>query len=223
MNRHSRQWAGFTLIELLVVIVIISILASLLLPALGRAKGTAHGSACLNNLKQWGLATQLYAADHEDFLPPEGFANPTDSHTNNGWYVQLAREMSIPRYHDMDWRTNPGADPGRTVWLCPSNRRRSNGNNLFHYSLNENVDGSGSTDQPTHIATIRRPSSLVYLFDSKNLPAIGRWSFVHTNLHRGGAQFLFVDGHAARFRGVEYWDFSNNRALTNNPALAWFP
>jgi prepilin-type N-terminal cleavage/methylation domain-containing protein len=66
--RSSKQ-RGFTLIELLVVIAIIGILASLLLPTLGQAKRSARATACLSNLRQIGLALQLYLQENEDRLP----------------------------------------------------------------------------------------------------------------------------------------------------------
>jgi prepilin-type N-terminal cleavage/methylation domain-containing protein len=219
---RPREGGGaFTLIELLVVIAVITILAGLLLPVLGKAKARAQSSVCLNNLRQWGLATHLYITDNDDFLPGEGA--PNGMSTNTGWYVTLPLQIGLKPYHQMPWRTNPAVRLGRSTWICPANTNRSNGNNLFHYCLNQHVDNTGSLDGPVRYSSLRRTAQVVWMFDNGKRAAVAQHNNTHTNIHFGGAQFLFLDGQVVRFRNKAYWDFEANRGRTNNPEIIWIP
>lgn len=211
---------AFTLIELLAVMAIIAILIALLLSALGHAKARAQAIACRNNLRQWGMATQMFAAQNDDYLPQDGSFSGTS--TVNGWYIDLPRTLSLPPYSEMPWRTNAKINPGHCIWICPSNRRRSNGHELFHYCLNENINGSG-TGNRIRLVSIPHPSVTVWLFDNGGTAGVAQWNNVHSNLHSCGAQFVFLDGHVAWFKNKEYWNFRTNKGLTNNPKLLWFP
>jgi prepilin-type N-terminal cleavage/methylation domain-containing protein/prepilin-type processing-associated H-X9-DG protein len=61
--RNSRP-SAFTLVELLVVIAVVAILSAMLLPALGRGRLSAQRAACENNLRQLGIATEIYLGDN---------------------------------------------------------------------------------------------------------------------------------------------------------------
>ena len=218
---------AFTLIELLVAIAIVAILAALLLSAIGHAKARAQAVTCRNNLRQWGIATQLYAAANGDYLPKNGSSGGA-WWTNGGWYVDLPKELGLTPYRFMPWRTNPSAPLGHSIWICPANSHRCNisssTNNLFHYCLNGNVNGIGTgSGNQVRLICIPHLSATVWLFDNGGRGPVAGWNNVHSNLHSHGAQFVFLDGHVAWFKNTEYWDPKTKKGLTNNPKLLWFP
>ena len=97
---------GFTLVELLVVIAIIALLMSILMPALGRVRKQAKFVICQSNLKQLGIAFQMYTGDNDGYfnegwggIPPCGSPSPATSH----WWIDALK----PYYQNND------------VCLCP--------------------------------------------------------------------------------------------------------
>jgi prepilin-type N-terminal cleavage/methylation domain-containing protein/prepilin-type processing-associated H-X9-DG protein len=115
MKRVSKPMSrAFTLIELLVVIAIIGVLAALLLPSLSRAKEKGRQIQCMNNLRQLQLAWQLYADDHDGWLPRNGFGD-------------FAGKLSEPY---MAWTAGwlsyeaNNADNTNTLWLTTAGHGR---------------------------------------------------------------------------------------------------
>jgi prepilin-type N-terminal cleavage/methylation domain-containing protein/prepilin-type processing-associated H-X9-DG protein len=161
---------GFTLIELLVVIGVIAILLAVLVPALKKAKEYARSVTCLSNLRQIGLAANLYAEAHNDFIP-RGSTAGTPLWFNQ--FLPFLGDMS----DDADYRSVK-------VYQCPSFPRSGVGINdipnskqTICYVINDwsFKNSSNYIDDlislPTKLSNIQNPASKLYFADNED----GNW------------------------------------------------
>ena len=132
--------AAFTLIEMLVVIAIIAILAALLLPALARARQKGQQTVCLANLKQIGLAFDMYLNDHEN-----RFADRRDLKSSlfGGYHPWTSWPPSDPRG---GWAAIVLKEEGTTdkLWSCPASFNAPAGS-VVQSLQNASTKGTGAS------------------------------------------------------------------------------
>jgi len=185
---------GFTLIELLVVIAIIAILAAILFPVFARAREKARQTSCLSNVKQIGLAAQMYMQDYDECLVPYAdHGCPTSACTQ--WWKQMLPYMKNAQ-----------------MLNCPSCSPHSgNADYAINYAHVGNCRGGLS------MAVIKYPAESMQFIDSQysstntqgyyisycplcwpfgTLSGGRDWNGLAPDRHNGGANCAYVDGHA---------------------------
>jgi prepilin-type N-terminal cleavage/methylation domain-containing protein/prepilin-type processing-associated H-X9-DG protein len=215
---HATRRA-FTLIELLVVIVIIAILAAMLLPALARSKDSAKRTACTSNLRQLGIATQLYWNDNAGVCFKK--CSLPNAAGQTWWFGWIGAGAEGQRPFDLSSGALHPYLGGSNVRLCPSFNYASPQfklkatNVVFSYGCN-NYLFAGPTQPSVKAERISRSSDMVLFADAAQVndfqspaspgnPMLEEFYYVDTNAFYPNAHFrhgrkanvTFADGHVA--------------------------
>lgn len=204
-SRFGRRYPdhGFTFIELLVVIAIVAILVALLLPSLGRSKSTGYNAACVNNLRQLGIATRIYADDNRDRLPSAEIL-PT---------LPIDPLKPLPRICDIlgnyAGRTAPGnsnAIPnGATVFRCPRDSAGRFAAEGSSYEWNASLNGHRIDETRTDSAFLLLQkgnlaggvTNFVVTLSPATVPMLLDYEAFHPRPPKSGKNVAFMDGHVA--------------------------
>jgi len=183
--RRGIHWiwrSCFTLVELLVVLAVIALLAALLLPAINKTKAAARGTACLNNLRQVGLALQMYVHENNNRLPVMYDAAPS---TNSPDATGSVATINIVLSNHL----------GSTkVLKCPVDDQQLFERTGSSYSWNNLLNGQDAG----------RLQVFGINFDPHQIPvAFDKEAFHRARGPARGVNYLYADGHIQNLLAIE--------------------
>ena len=190
---------NFTLIELLVVIAIITILAGMLLPALNSARNMASRSKCISNLKQIGLAGQMYSDANTGYILPYATLLKGGAMRIFPWLLQQYSNSKIT------------GDIKNSVFMCPvlTVYVPIDGlSNKTTYGLNSEVSPHAGYLSPVKSSTIKYFSQCLFITDCGNTaaprvtPASTSTLYPPEYRHSKTINVAFQDGHTGNIKTV---------------------
>lgn len=190
---------AFSLTELLVVMAIIGVLAGLLLPALGRSKAQAYNAACVNNLRQLGIATRLYSDDNQELLPSAEIL-PTQP---------IDPQNRLPRICDVlasyIGRTAGKNTNSATVFKCPVDNKGRFATEGSSYEWNADLNGQRIDGTRTDNAFLLLEkgnlsggiTNFVVTLPPATTPLLLDYDEFHSRPPKPGKNVVFMDGRVA--------------------------
>jgi prepilin-type N-terminal cleavage/methylation domain-containing protein/prepilin-type processing-associated H-X9-DG protein len=169
---------GFTLTEVLVVIASVSLLMAVLMPALARARQQGKSVLCMSNLRQLGIAAQMYASGNDDYFPPA-----TVTEMDGSVYKLYAWDFTTV-YDSGNRYVEPGllwqGETTERVQQCPAFKGAANWAEDKYTGYNYNTsyiggraavkDGevvSGTVVMSTKVGEVRRPEKCALFGDGQ--------------------------------------------------------
>jgi len=226
---------AFTLIELLVVIAIIAILAAILFPVFAQAKAAAKATACMSNMKQMGLAVQMYVNDYDDTMfYRSGWAN---SRSGNTKLIGPGESSNNFRW----WNLLIPYVKSNSIWVCPSDNQPtsspdyngvddilrsyiaiSSAESLNLSSVDDTVDSIVVTEKWGSDYTGARTDSWIEPFngDFTTDATDPTRTFTASNRHAEHMNCSFLDGHAKSKTGG---DVQSSKDLSGCRLIYLFP
>lgn len=144
----ERGQRGFTMVEVLVVVAIIALLGCLVVVVSGKMTAGARRVACLSNLREIGVALELYLGDHNNQFPN----------------VELARSRSEDDANTLEGALDPYLDDPE-VFHCPADRElfKSTGSSYFWNS----TQSGRRKGQASFLGMDDRPDLVPLVFDKE--------------------------------------------------------
>ncbi len=181
------------------VIAILVVLASLLLPSLGRAKAQAYNAVCVNNLRQLGIATRVYADDNQDRLPSAEIL-PTQPIDPRNPLPRIRDVLAIHVGGTAGTNTNAA-----TVFKCPLDQGGRFAAEGSSYEWNADLNGHRLDETRTDSAfLLLRPgdpsggiTNFVLSLPPGTTPLLLDYDNCHPRSPKPGKNAVFMDGHVA--------------------------
>ncbi len=214
MQPHRRH--AFTLVELLVVIGIIALLISVLLPALNKARQSANDVKCISNLRQIGVAVQMYAQAHKGTMPVHLEWTGGSAPYFANWDRLIAPYLGVEGVSMTANQNNPPPQQSG-VLVCPRDNTIEPPPGFFKRSYTMNGVRDFGTSRPQDgvvlrrnpwlngvpapkITQVRRPTETIMTFEAYGNNADGENYATH-NLqwfynHGAGVGFIGIPTHA---------------------------
>lgn len=212
---------AFTLIELLTVIAIIGILAAIIIPVVGRVRDSARATQCLSNLRQLGVALNMFVADNKSRFPLASASTGGGvSYPANTWwyyvnpYISGSREMNGSTINQVITQN---------IWRCPKRVDSELGSdgpsrasykmsmcfNFLAYPQNSTAWVGKNPTAGVSVSNIAAPSQLLCVSEGKAAAHFTTWDATASDAnrveyrHSDRTNCMFADGHVASFTSAQ--------------------